>query len=68
MLLGDMPRSDASAIIKDEARCIRCAQCADRCPAGAITMERFSFADGFALQTLSPKVKEEEDSSERKTA
>jgi NADPH-dependent glutamate synthase beta subunit-like oxidoreductase len=42
-LCGDTPPKEASAIIKDESRCIRCAQCADRCPAGAITMERFSF-------------------------
>ena len=34
----------ASAIIKDESRCIRCALCAQRCPVGAITMERLSFA------------------------
>lgn len=51
-ILGDLPRSEASAIIKDEERCIRCAQCADRCPVGAITMERFSFADGFVLQSI----------------
>lgn len=42
-LCGDTSPEEASAIIKDEARCIRCAQCADRCPVGAITMERFSF-------------------------
>ncbi|MBL8176151.1 MAG: FAD-dependent oxidoreductase [Bryobacterales bacterium] len=29
-----------SAILKDEQRCIRCALCAMRCPADAITMER----------------------------
>lgn len=29
-----------SAILKDEERCIRCALCAQRCPADAITMER----------------------------
>ncbi len=34
-----------SAIIKDETRCIRCANCAHRCPTGAITMERFAFAE-----------------------
>ena len=32
----------ASAIIKDETRCIRCALCAQRCPVGAITMERMT--------------------------
>lgn len=32
-----------SAILKDEDRCIRCALCAERCPTGAITMERFLF-------------------------
>jgi len=34
-----------SAIIKDEERCIRCALCAERCPTGAITMERFLFKE-----------------------
>lgn len=42
-LCGETPADQASAIIKDEARCIRCAHCADRCPVGAITMEAFSF-------------------------
>jgi len=34
-----------SAILKDESLCIRCANCMQRCPTGAITMERFSFAE-----------------------
>lgn len=41
--LNDYPLQEASAIIKDETICIRCALCAERCPTGAITMERFHF-------------------------
>lgn len=37
-------RSENSAIIKDEDRCIRCALCAARCPAEAIAMERVTFS------------------------
>jgi len=39
------PGAPISAIIKDEERCIRCACCAERCPTGAITMERFCFQE-----------------------
>ncbi|MFQ5494612.1 MAG: FAD-dependent oxidoreductase [Phycisphaerae bacterium] len=42
--LGDRDLASASAIIKDEDKCIRCALCAQRCPVGAITMERFGFS------------------------
>jgi thioredoxin reductase/ferredoxin len=41
---GDAWREGA-AIIKDEAKCIRCANCAQRCPTRAITMERFCFQE-----------------------
>jgi NADPH-dependent glutamate synthase beta subunit-like oxidoreductase len=40
------PEPDLSAhtaILKDEDRCIRCALCAQRCPADAISMERVQF-------------------------
>jgi formate dehydrogenase (NADP+) beta subunit len=37
-------RGQNSAIVKDEDRCIRCALCAKRCPAAAITMERVTFS------------------------
>jgi formate dehydrogenase beta subunit len=44
-LLDDTAPQDASAILKDETRCIRCALCAERCPTGAITMERVHFTE-----------------------
>jgi ferredoxin len=37
--------SELTAIIKDEEKCIRCALCAIRCPADAISMERYSFKE-----------------------
>jgi NADPH-dependent glutamate synthase beta subunit-like oxidoreductase len=43
--LGNFPAGAASAIVKDETICIRCGLCAERCPTGAITMERFSFEE-----------------------
>jgi NADPH-dependent glutamate synthase beta subunit-like oxidoreductase len=50
-----------AALIKDDARCIRCGLCAIRCPTEAMTMERFSITEGWAAaderagrQALSP--------------
>jgi NADPH-dependent glutamate synthase beta subunit-like oxidoreductase/ferredoxin len=43
----DADLTQHSAIIKDETLCIRCANCAMRCPTGAITMERFSFSENW---------------------
>ncbi len=37
----------AAAILKDETACIRCGICAQRCPVGAITMERFIFQEAI---------------------
>lgn len=42
-VLGDLDPCGATAILKDEDRCIRCALCAIRCPVDAITMERTQF-------------------------
>lgn len=39
-LCGEGPRV-GTAIVKDETICIRCGLCAERCPAGTITMEQF---------------------------
>lgn len=45
----DSPLEKASAIIKDETRCIRCGLCAERCPTTAVTMERFTFRERWAV-------------------
>ncbi len=42
---GQADLSGMSAIVKDEEKCIRCALCAERCPVGAISMERFGFTE-----------------------
>ncbi len=49
--LEDCPPDSASAIIKDETVCIRCGLCAERCPSGAITMERLSFEEKPTCRT-----------------
>jgi NAD-dependent dihydropyrimidine dehydrogenase PreA subunit len=43
----DADLKENSAILKDEDRCIRCALCAQRCPADAISMERVSFSTAW---------------------
>ncbi|OGV70605.1 MAG: hypothetical protein A3K19_06490 [Lentisphaerae bacterium RIFOXYB12_FULL_65_16] len=50
--LDRFPRDQASAIIKDETVCIRCGLCAERCPVGAITMERFLFEEQPVCQAV----------------
>ncbi len=48
--LEGMAPTEASAILKDETVCIRCALCAERCPTGAITMEEFHFREELTCQ------------------
>lgn len=50
--LDQFPRDEASAIIKDETVCIRCGLCAERCPVGAITMERFQYEEKPICQAV----------------
>lgn len=45
MLTDQETNTTLSAIIKNEDMCIRCACCANRCPTGAISMERFCFQE-----------------------
>ena len=40
-----------AAMIKDDERCIRCGLCAIRCPTEAMTMERFSISERYAVFT-----------------
>ncbi|MBM4389398.1 MAG: 4Fe-4S binding protein, partial [Deltaproteobacteria bacterium] len=51
-LTGGDPVGEFSAIIKDETRCIRCGLCAERCPNGAITMERFYFKTNLVIKGI----------------
>jgi formate dehydrogenase (NADP+) beta subunit len=39
------PGAQGTALLKDETICIRCGLCAERCPAGTITMESFQLAE-----------------------
>ena len=48
--LGGQASEEASAMLKDEDRCIRCGLCAQRCPTGAVTMERFLFKEVWVGQ------------------
>jgi len=50
--LEGVAAEEASAILKDETICIRCALCAERCPTGAITMERFLFKEVPTCQAV----------------
>lgn len=44
-------REANSAMLKDEDRCIRCGLCAQRCPNGAITMERLTFCAAWRTRS-----------------
>ena len=40
-------RNLATAIFKDESRCIQCGLCVKRCPTGTITMEEYHYESTF---------------------
>ncbi|HUM02662.1 MAG TPA: FAD-dependent oxidoreductase, partial [Thermoanaerobaculia bacterium] len=46
-----------SAMVKDDEKCIRCGLCAIRCPTDAMTMEKFSITERFAVANPAGEVK-----------
>ena len=48
-----------TAMIKNEALCVRCGLCAKRCPTGAITMEAFSFEETLIYKENAGKAPKE---------
>ena len=49
-----------SAMVKDDERCIRCGLCAIRCPTEAMTMERFSISERYAVPPAAARVQVQE--------
>ncbi len=47
-----------SAMVKDDEKCIRCGLCAIRCPTDAMTMEKFSITERFAIANPATEVTE----------
>ncbi|MDH3629005.1 MAG: FAD-dependent oxidoreductase [Acidobacteriota bacterium] len=41
------PAGVLTVLLKDDATCIRCGLCAERCPTEAMTMERFNFVESL---------------------
>jgi NAD-dependent dihydropyrimidine dehydrogenase PreA subunit len=44
--------SEASAMLLDPSRCIRCGLCAARCPTEAVRMESFQFTEELIFENL----------------
>jgi ferredoxin len=45
---ADIPVGSGTAMLMDATKCIRCGLCALRCPTGTITLEQFTFSEGWA--------------------